>query len=62
MMPETNETRFTPAPSLEALPAGWTLRFNWKAFLTPADWEQARRVELSGSLDDWLDPRESVYE
>ena len=60
--PQALRTAMSSGPTPAALPKGWRLVVNWKALLTEADWEQARRVEASGSLNDWLDPREDVYE
>ena len=48
-------------PSVE-MPERWKFRLNWKAFLKPEDYLRAKQIELSGSLDDWLDPEENVYE
>ena len=49
-----------PAPAV--IPENWTFKINWKAFITQEDWDQAKRIESSGSLDDWLDPKENAYE
>lgn len=46
------------APPSATQPEGWTVRFGF----TAEDIAQARRAELSGSLDDWLKPEEDVYE
>ena len=43
-------------------PENWVWTLNWKAFMTEEDWAQASMVERSGSLDDWLDPSEDIYE
>jgi len=38
--------------------SGWTITINLKAFLTEGDWEQARRIQASGVLDDWLNEKD----
>ena len=58
---EAMRVAFAKGPSCE-LPAGWSFRMNWRAFITDEDLRQALRVERSGSLDDWLDPAEDVFE
>ena len=53
---------FSTGPLPAAIPENWTFKINWKAFMNQEDWNQAKRIESSGSLDAWLDPKEDVYE
>ena len=59
---EEDKRRAVPDRPVEhILPEGWVLHMNEQAFLTPEDWEQARKLELSASLDFWLD-EEDLYD
>lgn len=49
-------------PIEHVLPDMWSLSYNAEAFLTPDDWQHARRLELSGSLDFWLNEDENVFD